>query len=92
MSSTRTFASSSAATGGCALDLAFDLDFEPDLDLDLDLDTLGAGGGTVADTDALKIVPSFGDRCREIIWVKEVLNVAREVSVELPLGKRMRSS
>jgi hypothetical protein len=85
-----TFASSFDAAGVCALDLAFDLDFE--LDFDLDLDDRGAGGGTVAETDALKIAPPFGDRWREIICVKEVLNVAREVSVELPLGKRMRSS
>ena len=76
------------------MDLAFDLDFELDLDLDLDLDLedRGVGGGTVADMDALKMVPSFGERCREIVCVREVLNVAREVRVELPVGKRMRSS
>jgi hypothetical protein len=69
------------------------LDFEDfDLDLDLDLDDRGAGGGNVADTDAEKIVPSFGDRWREIVCVKEVLNVAREVRVELPLGNKIRSS
>lgn len=94
-SSTRTLAKSSGAAGGCALDLAFDLedfDLDFDLDLDLDLDDRGAGGGTVADTDAEKTVPSTGDRWREIVCVKEVLNVAREVRVELPLGSRIRSS
>lgn len=76
------------------MDLAFDLDFELglDLDLDLDLDFRGAGRGAVADTDALNTVPSFGERWRDIVCVRELLNVAREVSVELPFGRRMRSS
>lgn len=94
ISSTCTFARSSGAGVGGTSDLAFDFEFELELDLDLDLDLAarGAGGGIIADTEALKIVPSFGDRCREIVCVKEVLKVAREVRVELPLGRRMRRS
>ena len=68
------------------------MDFDLDLDLDLDFDDRGGAIGTVADREALKIEPPFGDRCKEIVWLRELLKVASEVKVELPLGKRIRSS
>jgi hypothetical protein len=98
MSSTWTFARSSAAGAGWALDFDFDFDFDfafgLDFVFDFDFDLEGRGGGkaTEADTDALKTVPSFGERCREIVCVRELLKVASEARVELPFGKRIRRS
>ena len=94
MSSTWTFAESSAAGAGWALDFdfAFELDFVFDFDFDFDFKGLGGGKTTAADTDALKTVPSFGERCREIVCVRELLKVASEARVELPFGKRIRRS
>jgi hypothetical protein len=92
MSSTWTFAESSAAGAGWALDFdfAFELDFV--FDFDFDFEGRRRGKATAADTDALKTVPSFGERCREIVCVRELLKVASEVRVELPFGKRIRRS
>ena len=94
MSSTWTVANSSAAGAGWALDFdfAFELDFVLDFDFDLDVEDRGGARGTAADTDALKTVPSFGERCREIVCVRELLKVASEARVELPFGKRIRRS
>jgi hypothetical protein len=73
-------------------DFAFELDFVFDFDFDFDFDDRGGGRAAVADTDALKTVPSFGERCREIVCVRELLKVASEARVELPFGKRIRKS
>ena len=90
MSSTFTFAKSSTAGAGWALD--FDLAFELDFDFDFDFEDRRGGRATAADTDALKTVLSFGERCREIVCVRELLKVASETRVELPFGKRIRRS
>lgn len=71
---------------------AFELDFVFDFDFDFDFEDRGGGRAAVADTDALKTVPSFGERCREIVCVRELLKVASEARVELPFGKRIRKS
>jgi hypothetical protein len=94
MSSTWTFAKSSAAGAGWALDFdfAFELDFVFDFDFDFDFEDRGGGKATAADTDALKTAPSFGERCREIVCVRELLKIASEARVELPFGKRIRRS
>lgn len=86
MSSTCTLAKSSGVAAGRAFA------FDSALDLDLDFETRGAAGGTVAEIDALNIVASCGEMCKEMICVRELLNVAREVRVELPLGRSMRSN
>lgn len=50
------------------------------------------GGGESEETEAEKTDPSSGDTQRSIFWCTSGLNVSRVVTVELPLGKRIRSS